>query len=108
MPLYKVCVNKIIVDAYVIKAEDEKHAFSRVREGKAFVSDSTKLDGDGIEVIEINQEDADRWFDTNKEDSVYFELTDGVWVANIYKKEMDKDHAEKWGKNEETFKQDDS
>ena len=44
--------------------------------------------------------DLNKWFDTDNEDDVYFELTDGVWVANIYKEDMDKDHEEKWGKYE--------
>ena len=98
MPLYKVCVNKTTVDTYVIKARDKNHAFNRIRKGKAFKLDSTKLDGDGIVVIEINEEDSEKWFDTNRGNDVYFELTDGVWVANIYKEEMDSEHSEKWGK----------
>ena len=98
MPLYKVCVNRTIVDTYVIKAKDKNHAFNRVRKGKAFELNSTKLDGDGIVVIEINEEDSEKWFDTNRGNDVYFELTDGVWVANIYKEEMDSEHSEKWGK----------
>ena len=49
----------------------------------------------------MTEETANRWFDTNKENRVYFELTDGTWVANIYKNEMDKDHSEKWGKKNE-------
>ncbi len=100
MPLYKISVNRTTVDTYVIKAEDESNAFNRVREGNAFLSNSTKLNGDDIAVIEINEEDVKKWFDTNKGDDVYFELTDGVWVANIYKEDMDKDHEEKWGKYE--------
>ena len=48
--------------------------------------------------------DLNKWFDTDNEGDVYFELTDGVWVANIYKEEMDKDHAEKWGKNENHYR----
>jgi len=101
MPFYKVCVNRTIVDTYVVKAEDKDKAFNRIRQGDAFRIDSTKLNGDDIVVIEVNEEDANRWFDTNREDSIYFELTDGTWVANIYKQEMDKDHEEKWGKNED-------
>lgn len=104
MPLYKVCVNKTTVDTYVIKARDKNHAFNRIRKGKAFKLDSTKLDGDGIVVIEINEEDSEKWFDTNRGNDVYFELTDGVWVANIYKEEMDSEHSEKWGKNEQDKK----
>ena len=104
MPLYKVCVNKTTVDTYVIKARDKNHAFNRIREGKAFKLDSTKLDGDGIVVIEINEEDSEKWFDTNRGNDVYFELTDGVWVANIYKEELDSEHSEKWGKNEQDKK----
>jgi len=104
MPLYKVCVNRTIVDTHIIKADDENYALDRVRKGKAFTSDSTKLDGDGIKIIELNQEDADKWFDIDRGDDVYFELVDGVWVANIYKEEMDKNHAEKWGKNENHYR----
>ena len=47
-----------------------------------------------------NKTDLNKWFDTDNEDDVYFELTDDVWVANIYKEDMDKDHEEKWGKYE--------
>ncbi len=104
MPLYKISVNRTTVDTYVIKAEDESNAFNRVREGTAFLSNSTKLNGDDIAVIEINEEDVKKWFDTNNENDVYFELTDGVWVANIYKEEMDSEHSEKWGKNEQDKK----
>ena len=104
MPFYKVSVNKTTVDTYVVKAEDKDKAFNRIRQGKAFRIHSTKLNGDDIAVIEVNEEDANRWFDTNKEDSVYFELTDGVWVANIYKEELDSEHSEKWGKNEQDKK----
>ena len=57
MPFYKVCVNRTMVNTYVIKAENKSHAFNRVRQGKAFPSDSTKLNGDDIAVIEINEED---------------------------------------------------
>ena len=53
---------------------------------------------------ELNQEDADKWFDIDRGDDVYFELVDGVWVANIYKEEMDKEHSEKWGTNEKDKK----
>tara|TARA_R110000824_G_scaffold40676_1_gene121717 strand:+ start:539 stop:850 length:312 start_codon:yes stop_codon:yes gene_type:complete len=101
MPFYKVCVNKTTVDTYVVKADDDTHAFNRVRKGKAFPIHSTKLDGDDVAVVEVTEETANRWFDTNKENRVYFELTDGTWVANIYKNEMDKDHSEKWGKKNE-------
>jgi len=98
MPLYKVCVNRTIVDTYVIKAKDKNHAFNRVRKGKAFELNSTTLDGNEIAVIEINEEDSKKWFDIDRGDGVYFELTDGVWVASIYKEEMDSEHSEKWGK----------
>ena len=102
MPFYKVSVNKTTVDTYVVRADDDNLAFNRVRKGKAFCIHSTRLNGDDIAVIEVTEEDANKWFDTNKEDDIYFELTDGTWVANIYKEEMDKDHAEKWGKNEDS------
>tara|TARA_R100000781_G_C4076676_1_gene126320 strand:+ start:46 stop:360 length:315 start_codon:yes stop_codon:yes gene_type:complete len=100
MPFYKVSVNRTTVDTYVVKAEDKDKAFNRIRQGDAFRIHSNKLDGDDIAVIEVTEEDANRWFDTNRGDSVYFELTDGTWVANIYKQEMDSEHSEKWGKNE--------
>ena len=102
MPFYKVCVNRTIVDTYVVKAEDKDKAFNRIRQGDAFRIDSTKLNGDDIVVIEVNEEDANRWLDTNREDSIYFELTDVTWVANIYKQEMDKDHEAKWGKKDDS------
>tara|TARA_R100000306_G_C4321884_1_gene115553 strand:+ start:412 stop:729 length:318 start_codon:yes stop_codon:yes gene_type:complete len=105
MPLYKVCVNRTRVDTYIVEAEDKDKAFNRVRQGKVYVVNSTKLNGDDIAVIEIKDKtDLQKWFDKDNEDNVYFELTDDVWVANIYKEEMDKDHAEKWGKNENHYR----
>jgi len=91
MPLYKVCVNRTRVDTYIVEAEDKDKAFNRVRQGKVYVVNSTKLNGDDIAVIEMeDRTDLNKWFDTDNEDNVYFELIDGVWVANIYKEEMDK------------------
>ena len=105
MPLYKVSVNRTVVDTYIVEAEDKDKAFNRVRQGKVYVVNSTKLNGDDIAVIEIKDKtDLQKWFDKDNEDNVYFELTDDVWVANIYKEEMDKDHAEKWGKNENHYR----
>ena len=105
MPLYKVCVNRTRVDTYIVEALSLSSAFNRVRQGKVYVVNSTKLNGDDIAVIEIKDKtDLQKWFDKDNEDNVYFELTDDVWVANIYKEEMDKDHAEKWGKNENHYR----
>ena len=101
MPLYKVSVNRTVVDTYIVEAEDKDKAFNCVRQGEVYKVNSTKLNGDDIAVIEMKDKtDLNKWFDTDNEDDVYFELTDGVWVANIYKEDMDKDHEEKWGKYE--------
>ena len=105
MPLYKVSVNRTVVDTYIVEAEDKDKAFNCVRQGEVYKVNSTKLNGDDIAVIEIKDKtDLQKWFDKDNEDNVYFELTDGTWVANIYKEEMDKDHAEKWGKNENHYR----
>jgi hypothetical protein len=105
MPLYKVSVNRTVVDTYIVEAEDKDKAFNCVRQGKVYRVNSTKLNGDDIAVIEIKDKtDLQKWFDKDNEDSIYFELTDDVWVANIYTKELDKDHAEKWGKNENHYR----
>ena len=105
MPLYKVSVNRTVVDTYIVEAEDKNKAFNCVRQGKVYKVNSTKLNGDDTAVIEIKDKtDLQKWFDKDNEDNVYFELTEDVWVANIYKEEMDKDHAEKWGKNENHYR----
>lgn len=105
MPLYKVSVNRTVVDTYIVEAEDKDKAFNCVRQGEVYKVNSTKLNGDAIAVIEMKDKtNLNEWFDTNNEDNVYFELIDDVWVANIYKEEMDKDHAEKWGKNENHYR----